>query len=169
MILAANYFRDNDTVALAQNLIGKYLVRKFKCQSIISYLITEVEAYHGIADKANHARFGMTDRTKVMFKSAGRWYVTLCYGVHHLLNLVTGDEGNPSAILIRGINEVIGPGRVTKLLQIDISFNDLEANVYNNLWLEDHNYKVENIIALPRVGINYAQEYKDKLWRFKLN
>ncbi|MCX8514284.1 MAG: DNA-3-methyladenine glycosylase [Burkholderiales bacterium] len=169
MILSSADFINNDTIYLAQKLIGKYVVRKFANNTLAKYLITEVEAYHSMADKANHARFGKTNRTEVLFKTGGRWYVTLCYGVHYLLNLVTGEEGNPSAVLIRGINEVVGPGKVTKLLKVDRSFNNLEATENNNLWLEDHNFKVQNITALPRVGINYAQEYKDKLWRFKLN
>ncbi len=166
MILTPEYFSSNETVELAYNLIGKYLVRNINNQ-INKYMITEVEAYHGITDKASHARFGKTSRNSLMFAESGYCYVYLCYGIHWLLNIVTGQENFPAAILIRGVNNVYGPGRVSKLLQIDNSYNGKPLDINSKIWIEDLGVKLKNIEKLPRIGINYAQEYKDKLWRFR--
>lgn len=165
-ILTNDYFASNDTVDLAYDLIGKYIARDINGQ-IAKYMITEVEAYHGLTDKASHARFGKTQRNALMFDKAGHCYVYLCYGVHWLLNIVTGAKDFPAAILIRGVNTVYGPGRVSKYLDIDGSYNGKHLSINNKIWVEDLGIKIFNIEKLPRVGIAYAQEYKDKLWRFR--
>ncbi len=167
MILLPEYFINNDTPALARDLIGKYIMRRIDNQ-VFAYRISEVEAYHGVEDKASHARFGRTKRNEVMFESGGRWYVYLCYGIHWLLNIVTGDIEHPAAILIRGVDKVFGPGKVTKLLQVDKQFNFRLASPEGDLWIEDHGFTPGKIITTPRIGINYAEEYKDKPWRFVL-
>lgn len=156
-----------DTVLLARKLIGKFICREINGQTE-KYLITEVEAYHGFEDKASHARFGLTSRNKVMFERAGIMYVYLCYGIHWLLNIVTGPENFPAGILIRGIDNIIGPGLVSRILQINGSFNGKALIPESGIWLEDLNYIPNTILELPRVGINYAMEYKDLPWRFKL-
>ncbi|MFN7094660.1 MAG: DNA-3-methyladenine glycosylase, partial [Burkholderiales bacterium] len=122
MLLDLAYFNNEDTPKLAYDLIGKFLCRK-QGEIISRYMITEVEAYHGFKDKACHARFGKTPRNAVMFAHGGHSYVYLCYGIHWLLNLVTGPENFPAAVLIRGIEDIFGPGRVTRKLNIDKSFN----------------------------------------------
>ncbi|MBP9743540.1 MAG: DNA-3-methyladenine glycosylase [Burkholderiales bacterium] len=167
MILLPEHFYLNDTPALARSLLGKYLMRRID-KEIHAYIISEVEAYHGLEDKACHARFGRTRRNEVMFQSGGRWYIYLCYGIHWMLNIVTGDTTHPAAILIRGIDNVFGPGKVTKMLQIDKRLNGKLAVESENLWIEDHGYIPQQIIATPRIGIAYAQEYKDVPWRFVL-
>lgn len=167
MILNSNYFISNDTINLAYNLIGKKLVRNHN-NIIYSYTITEVEAYHGKEDKASHARFGRTERNKYMFKAGGRIYVYLCYGVHWLLNITTGEEDFPAAILIRAVSSINGPGKVTKTLYIDKTLNGMVLCKETGLWIEMQENNNYEVVALKRVGIDYAKEYKDKLWRFRL-
>jgi DNA-3-methyladenine glycosylase len=165
-ILLDEYFSSNDTIELAYDLIGKYIVRNINNQ-IIKCMITEVEAYHGLDDKASHARFGKTKRNYLMFNDPGYCYVYLCYGIHWLFNIVTGEKDFPAAILIRGIDNIYGPGKVSKYLQIDGKYNGEKLSINNGIWIEDFGTKISNIERLPRVGINYAKEYKDKLWRFR--
>lgn len=167
MILNSKYFNNNDTINLAYNLIGKKLVREYN-NIIRSYKITEVEAYHGKEDKASHARFGKTERNKYMFDEGGRIYTYLCYGIHWLLNITTGVKDFPAAILIRGVESINGPGNVTKALHIDRSLNGKVLSKKTGLWIEMQENNNFEVIALKRIGIDYAEEYKDKLWRFKL-
>ncbi len=167
MILAASYFQAKDTVTLAYDLIGKYLVREIKGAQQ-AYLITEAEAYDGSADKASHAYRGKTKRNQIMFAPGGVWYVYLCYGIHWLLNIVTGPSDYPAAILIRGIAAASGPGRLTKLLQINQAFYAKPATPDSGLWIEDRGFKAQQIISTPRIGIDYAAEYCVKPWRFLL-
>src|SRR4051812_15926963 len=103
-------FQGTNTVALARSLLGKVLVRT-TAVGRHEYVITEVEAYHTHKDLACHASKGRTKRTEVLYQPGGRWYVYLCYGVHEMLNLVTGPADHPAAILIRGVADVVGPGR----------------------------------------------------------
>src|SRR6187549_608385 len=103
-ILPAGTWRSPDTVAHARSLLGKFLVRRFGDGRVESQIITEVEAYDGAEDLASHASKGRTARTEVMFAPAGIWYVYLCYGIHELLNLVTGPLDYPAAVLIRGLH-----------------------------------------------------------------
>ena len=79
-------------------------------------MITEVEAYDGERDRTCHARFGRTPRSEVLYGAGGVWYVYLCYGVHEMLNLVVGPAGWPAAVLIRGVDGITGPGRLTRAL-----------------------------------------------------
>ena len=110
-------FFNRDTVQIAEDLIGCFWVRE---QNGISekYMITETEAYDGIEDKACHASKGRTKRTEVMFGPSGHLYVYLVYGMHWMMNIVTGPTDYPAAVLIRGVEGTIGPGRVTKKLKI---------------------------------------------------
>jgi DNA-3-methyladenine glycosylase len=101
-----------------------------------------------------------------MYKEGGHAYVYLCYGIHSLLNLTTGPDGHPEAVLIRGVEGIVGPGRVTKRMQIDRSLNKLLLTPENGLWVEDDG-TVLDFITSKRVGIDYA-EGKDREihWRF---
>ena len=126
--------------------------------------ITETEAYFGESYTACHACHGRTKRTEVLYRPAGTIYVYLCYGIHWMLNLVTGPAENPQAVLIRGVEGAVGPGRTTRLLSIDGSLNG--KTLGEELSLEDDGY-VPNIEATPRIGIGYAsQEDQARLWRF---
>lgn len=154
-----------DGRALAPALVGKLLCRKIG-DRILRVRILETECYFGEEDTACHAHKGRTPRTDVMYASGGRAYVYLCYGLHHLLNLTTGPEGHPEAVLIRGVEGAIGPGRVTKLLEIDRSQNGCFLTPQNGLWIEDDG-AVAEVIASPRVGIGYASaEDQARLWRY---
>lgn len=163
--LTQEFFR-NDVLKVAPGLLGKFLVRKFNNDQIIRYMISEVEAYSGDGDLACHASKGQTSRTEVMFREGGLVYVYLVYGIHWLLNIVTGKEGDASAILIRGLEGVPGPGRVGKILQLDKSFYGEDLSTSNRIWIEDN----DNLItyrAAPRIGIDYAGEpWISKHWRF---
>src|SRR6185436_20546414 len=115
-VLARKFFERN-ALTVARELLGKYLVRKVG-QKTVAYKITEVEAYIGPHDLASHASKGRTKRTEVMFGHPGHWYVYLIYGMYEMLNIVTDKFNYPSAVLIRGVEGVSGPGRLTKTLKI---------------------------------------------------
>lgn len=167
-IIKAKELRAKQTVALARWLLGKFLVRRRGAVSE-AHLITEVEAYDGERDLACHARVGRTPRTEVMYAAGGGWYVYLCYGVHEMLNLVVGPRDWPAAILIRGVDGVSGPGRLTKALGIDRKLNRSLANRSSGLWLEDRGVVVPRrfVRATPRIGVDYAGPvWAKKPWRF---
>ena len=162
------YFQTHDAVFIAKNLIGKTLVRKFENGEIIRMKIVETEAYLGPEDLACHASKGRTPRTDVMFQEGGKIYVYLIYGMYWMLNFVTGKEENPQAVLIRGVESCIGPGRIGKLLQLEKSFYGEDLETSERLWIEDSEIEGK-IIATPRIGIDYAGElWKNKPWRFVL-
>ena len=158
------------TVALARWLLGKHLVRRFSDGREDARMIVETEAYNGEEDQACHARAGRTKRTEVMYGPGGVWYVYLCYGIHEMLNLVVGPQDHPAAILIRGVEGAVGPGRVTKALGIDRTLNARSAvEPETGLWLEDRGVRVPGRIveATPRIGIDYAGPiWTQKHWRF---
>ncbi len=104
-ILSSKFFESKNTVKIAKSLLGKFLVRRHKGKTA-AYLITEVEAYDGFQDKASHAHRGRTERNKIMFGPAGYWYVYFTYGVHWMLNIVTGPKDYPAAVLIRAVAEM---------------------------------------------------------------
>ena len=160
----ASEFYIQPAVRLAPLLLGKMLCRKIG-EDIIRLAITETEAYAGESDTACHAHRGKTPRTAVMYEAGGIAYVYLCYGIHHLLNVVVADAGQPECVLIRGVKGITGPGRLTKDLQIDMSLNKENLICSDKLWLEDGVQLPYT--AGPRVGINYA-DGADRLraWRF---
>lgn len=162
-------FRNDDTLAVARSLLGKALVRTTK-SGREAVLINEVEAYDGELDLACHASKGRTKRTEVLYQQGGVWYVYLCYGIHEMLNLVVGPENHPAAILIRGAGEIIGPGRLTKRLQIDRRLNGLAASPESGLHIEDLGIKVprREIKISHRIGVDYAGPiWSKKPWRFQ--
>lgn len=157
-----------DTVALARWLLGKVLVRT-TARGRESHIITEVEAYDGERDLACHASKGRTERTDVMYRPGGIWYVYLCYGVHEMLNLVTGPRDYPAAVLIRGVSGFAGPGRLTKGLKIDRRLNGRPAQPDSGLHLEDNGLEIKprRVKSGPRIGVNYAGPvWARKRWRF---
>lgn len=150
---------------LAPALVGKLLCRRLG-DTVQRVRILETECYFGEEDTACHAHKGRTPRTDVMYRQGGRAYIYLCYGIHNLLNLTTGSEGHPEAVLIRGVEGAIGPGRVTKLLSVDRSLNTCLLTPENGLWVEDDG-TVLDIVSGPRVGIGYAsEEDQNRPWRF---
>ena len=168
-IMSPGEFQSNDTLALARSLLGKALVRTTKsgCERL---LINEVEAYDGELDLASHASKGRTKRTEVMYQLGGVWYIYLCYGIHEMLNLVVGPPNHPAAILIRGAGEVVGPGRLTKRLQIDRTLNGLPSAQASGLHIEDVGIKIprREIKTSFRIGVDYAGPvWSKKPWRFQ--
>jgi DNA-3-methyladenine glycosylase len=156
-----------DVLEVAPELIGKSLVRQFGDGRIEKYRITETEAYRGSEDRACHASKGRTPRTEVMFQEGGKVYVYLIYGQYWLLNLVTGIEGDASAVLIRGIEGFPGPGRVGRELQLDRSFYGESLINSDRIWVEDAE-PVSEIQTSKRIGVDYSGEWAEKLWRFYL-
>ena len=146
---------------VARDLVGKVLVH-----GELRLRITETEAYCGEADTACHAHKGRTQRTEVMYGPAGTIYIYLCYGMHWMLNIVTGEENEPEAVLIRACEgKFNGPGKLTKALGITGQLNRCSI-LEDELWIEDDGCSC-GIRALPRVGIGYASEKdQNRLWRF---
>ncbi len=169
-IVSKKFFLSDDTVVVAHSLIGKFLVSELG-QEREAYMITEVEAYDGFHDRASHAYRGKTPRNSIMFGAAGYWYVYLVYGMHHMLNVVTGSVGYPGAVLIRGLAEMNGPARLTKKLSITRAMNGTRVGKSSGLWIEDRGIQIPNarIQALPRIGVAYAGAlWAGKRYRFRL-
>lgn len=161
------FFRQ-DAVTLARALVGKLLVRTFPDGRELRLRISETEAYLGVEDSACHAHKGKTSRTEVLWRDGGTIYVYLCYGMHEMLNIVSGTEDDPQAVLIRGVEGYDGPGKLTKALGIGRALNREDILSCPALRIEDDGAEV-NITSLPRVGIGYADEAdRNALWRFRL-
>ena len=156
-------FYHRPCVEVARDLVGKILVHNGK-----SLRITETEAYCGESDTACHASRGRTKRTEVMYREAGAVYIYLCYGMHWMLNIVTWEEDQPEAVLIRACREAAGPGKLTKALGITGELNRSSVVTSDNLWVEDDGLRCP-ILTDKRVGIGYAsREDQDRLWRFRM-
>ena len=162
-------FFERDTLAVAKDLLGKFLVRRYRDKSI-SLMITKVEAYDGLNDRASHARSGKTDRNAPMFGKPGHWYVYFTYGMHWLINIVVREAGYPAAVLIRGgftVDSdgepiyVNGPARVAKFLKVTGKFNGLPANSKTGFWIEERGIRIpaKKIRRGQRIGINHAGTY----------
>lgn len=165
MILNKAYYAAPATV-LAVDLLGKLLCRRVG-DRVLRVRITETECYFGEEDTACHAHKGRTPRTDTLYLAGGVSYVYLCYGIHSLLNIVTGDIDHPEAVLIRGVEGAMGPGRVTKLLGITTKDNRLPLVPEEGIWLEDDGTPPPPYEALPRVGIDYAAPAdRDRPWRY---
>ncbi|MDE3144216.1 MAG: DNA-3-methyladenine glycosylase [Bacteroidota bacterium] len=177
-LLPQFYLRTN-VVTIAKDLLGKVLVTQFN-GILTAGRIVETEAYNGAIDKASHA-FGnrRTKRTEIMFSKGGCAYVYLCYGVHHLFNVVTNTENIPHAVLIRAVEPVTGietmllrtnkikldhsitkgPGNVSKALGISTKLTG-KSLLSDELFIADDDYKINksNIVATTRIGVEYSGE-----------
>lgn len=159
-------FYKRDVLEVAPEIIGKIMVIRLPDGTYGRYKVTEVEAYRGIEDRACHAFKGKTARTEVMFNEGGRLYIYLIYGMYWMLNIVTGEENNPQAVLVRGVENLSGPGKLTKTLGIDKSFYGEDLITSERIWFEDSGSK-PIVKTSPRIGIDYAGEYwVAKPWRF---
>jgi len=173
-------FFEQQTLQVAKDLLGKYIIRETDGETV-SACIVDVEAYVGFDDRASHASRGRTKRTDIMFGLSGRAYVYLIYGMYHCLNLVTEAIDYPAAVLIRGIEvcqkdsahagapvRIDGPGRTCRFLRVDRTLNGLDTTLGQGLWIEDRGEKIAplRIQALPRVGVDYAEAWAKKPWRF---
>lgn len=185
--LPYSFYQQEDVVDLAIQLLGKQLYTRIN-GCVTSGTIVETEAYNGVTDKASHAygtRF--TPRTATMYEAGGITYVYLCYGIHHLLNVVTGSKNNPQAVLIRGIEPLTGvevmlarrnmssiapritagPGSVAKALGIDKHLNAKDL-LGDEIWIEDNGIQInpDLVVSSPRVGVDYAEDHALLPWRF---
>ncbi|MFP6899968.1 MAG: DNA-3-methyladenine glycosylase [Opitutales bacterium] len=160
-------FFDRPTLEVTRDLLGKLLCRQLD-EGVRRLRVAEVEAYDGPQDMACHAHRGRTPRNEVMFGPAGKWYVYLCYGMHWMLNAVTGPTDFPAAVLLRGCLEVTGPGRLTKELGIDGRQDSGDITRATGLWMEDDGLVVMDgeVERTPRIGIGYAgADWVDKPYR----
>ena len=147
--------------------MGKVLAHRLPDGQVLRLRISETESYCGEEDTACHAHKGRTKRTEVLYADAGTVYVYLCYGIHWLLNIVTGDAEDPQAVLIRACVDADGPGKLTKALGITGELNRGSV-LEDELWIEDDGFSC-HVATGKRVGIGYAsQEDQDRLWRFVL-
>jgi DNA-3-methyladenine glycosylase len=187
--LDKDFFVREDVVQISRELIGKVLITEINGNRTAG-IITETEAYAGAIDKASHAYNNRrTPRTEVMYSFGGVAYIYLCYGIHHLFNIVTNDKDIPHAILIRGIKPIegiqimlkrrnqkklidklaSGPGTLSKALGINtrLTGTDLSGNI---IWVEDRGIIInsKDIIVGPRIGIDYAGEDAFLPYRFLL-
>ena len=187
-LLNKDFYGRSDVVQISKDLLGKVLCTYFE-NTLTAGVITETEAYCGRNDKACHANDGTrTRRTEVMYGEPGNSYVYLCYGIHHLFNVVTNEAGLADAVLIRGIRPVDGlslmkerrdltsqkslsdgPGKLTQALGIKTSMSGCSL-MEPPVWIEDRNITTnhKSIIATPRIGVDYAGEHAKRKWRFLL-
>jgi DNA-3-methyladenine glycosylase len=164
--LPLSFYR-HDVLVVAPALLGTWLCHRTGSE-VRRGRVVEVEAYRGEEDTACHARFGRTRRTRVMYEPGGLAYVYLCYGVHHLFNVVTGGPDAPQAVLIRSIEGRSGPGRLTNTLGLTLDANGADLTG-DSVWLETDGSPCPPPIATPRVGIAYASdEDRARPWRFLL-
>ncbi len=193
MIRDKSFFLRDDVVANSRDLIGMILFSKMN-GVVTAGRIVETEAYGGVTDRASHAWGGrLTGRTETMYREGGICYIYLCYGIHHLFNVVTGPEGRPDAVLIRALEPLTGietmldrrgldrvqrrvaggPGLVTQSLGLTTEQDGLSLIQGDKIWLEMGEDKEKgqgggfDIIASPRVGVDYAGEDAARPWRFR--
>lgn len=185
--LPLSFYRQPDVVEIARQLIGKVLCTRIDGAPKTSGIITETEAYCGRGDKACHANDGTrTQRTEIMYQSGGVAYIYLCYGIHHLFNIVTNIQDKADAVLIRAIKPLdgksmmlerrglqqvqpsltAGPGRLTQALGITTNF-DGTSLIGDTIWIEDgaDNFG-DALVAAKRIGVDYAGEDAKLPWRF---
>lgn len=186
--LGYEFYNRTDVVEITRELMGKVLITNFN-DELTSGRIIEAEAYEGVVDRASHAYNGRrTARTEVMFGEPGRGYIYLCYGIHHMFNVVTNTTGVPHAILIRAVEPVAGidimrrrtgksaesdytltsgPGNVCKALGIytrDSGISLLSHRIY--IADDGFRFKPKDILATPRIGVKYAGDDASLLYRF---
>lgn len=183
--LDKTFYTHTDVLKLGKDLLGCYLYSCIDGQ-LTSGMIIETESYKGAEDKACHAyKMRRTPRTEVMFSEGGLAYIYLCYGIHHLMNIVTNTRGIPEAILIRALqpidgiplmqkrrkmkkNLTSGPGTLTEALGITV-FDNGTSLLENRIWIEQgEKISQEKIIASPRIGIDYAEEDALLPYRFRI-
>lgn len=159
-------FFHRDCLEVAPDLVGKVIVRRLPDGSLLKERIAETEAYRGEEDLACHASKGRTKRTELLYGESGIIYVYLCYGMHWLMNVITGEKEQPQGVLFRAGEIYNGPARLTKYLRIDKSFNGLKFTDHPDIWIEDDGYRPK-LRTDVRVGIDYAGEYwKNMPWRW---
>ncbi len=159
-------FYQRDVLEVAPELLGQHLVRMGPDGLRSTFTITETEAYRGQEDMACHASKGRTARTEVMFGEGGHLYMYLIYGMYWMMNVVTGPAELPQAVLFRGVREADGPGKLTRLLDVNRGFYNEDLVNSDRLWIEESG-AIPEYSTSPRVNIDYADEpWKSQPWRF---
>jgi len=186
MKLSREFYVREDTLQIARDLLGKLLVVPTENGERVSGMIVETEAYLGAIDKAAHS-YGMrrTKRTETMFAVGGTVYIFFIYGMYFQFNVVVGAIDSPHAILIRAVepienieimrarrgktpdkNLTSGPGKLCLALDIDKRYNNADL-LGDKVWLEDFkSFSAAEIISGKRIGVDYAEEFAEKNWRF---
>jgi DNA-3-methyladenine glycosylase len=158
-------FFTRDVLEVAPDLVGKYLFLD-KNDHHEKYMITEVEAYRGEDHLACHACRGRTSRTTMLYSEGGVLYIYLIYGIYWMLNIVAGKEDEPQAVLVRGVDNHKGPGRLTRALGIDKSYNGEDITLSGRIWIGESGLTPEFKTG-PRIGVDYAGEYwRSRPWRY---
>jgi DNA-3-methyladenine glycosylase len=186
MKLPRRFYKRDDTIRVAKDLLGKLLVVPAPDGGRVSGMIVETEAYLGEIDKAAHSFGGRrTLRNEITYAEGGHAYVFFIYGMYFQLNVVAGEAGSPHVVLVRGVEPVegvetmrqrrgemaarnftSGPGKLCIAMGIDRSFNG-EDLLGDRIWIEKYRQIPESEIATgPRVGIDYAEEFVEMPWRF---
>jgi len=187
MLVKKAFYQRQDVSRIAKELLGKVLFTRLDGQ-ITAGIIVETEAY-SYRERGCHAfQNRMTARNQVMFETGGHAYVYLCYGIHHMFNVVTNVKGLADAVLVRALEPTqgvdimqarmatnrtdrltSGPGKLAKAMGIDRVMNGAELNS-KQLWLEDRGVTInpKKILRSPRIGIDYAGEDAKRLWRFSV-
>lgn len=192
MILKKDYYIDN-ALNLAKDLLGKVLVREINGK-VLKGKIVETEAYIGAIDKASHAYNGKrTERTETLYHQGGVAYVYLIYGIYHCFNVITNEVDVAEGVLIRALEPVNeldyisnirfgkdysslnkqqikgltnGPGKLCMAYSIDKNLNGKDLFNKGDIYIEDGGKEQVEIVESKRIGIDYAEEAKDFLWRF---
>jgi len=185
--LGTEFYTRDDVVGVARSLLGKVLCSRID-DRLTKAIITETEAYAGVDDRASHAYGGRrTNRTEPLFAEGGIAYVYLCYGIHHLFNVVTSRRDDPHAVLVRagsplaGIDDMLvrrakngvdktllaGPGSLARALGIRTELSGASL-MGDQVWIENHDICISDdaITAGPRVGIDYAGADAARPYRF---
>jgi DNA-3-methyladenine glycosylase len=165
-------FYERDTRVVARDLLGRLLCRRMPGGKTLRGRIVEVEAYHGVNDRASHASNGPTPRNRPMFARGGIAYVYLVYGIHHCFNVVTGDAGYPAAVLIRATESPVegesasGPGRLTRVFRIDRSCDGISL-LGRTVWIEGGDGVADRAVRRTRrIGVDYAGRCASRPYRF---
>lgn len=167
-------FYARGTLAVARELIGLHLVRVFRGRRLVGRIV-ETEAYKGPRDLAAHSARGRTARTETMFGPPGHAYVYFIYGFWNCLNVVTGSEGTPHAVLLRALEPIEGitdktwgPGLLCRAMHIDRRLNGADLCA-GPLWIEEppsSSWRRPRIARATRIGVDYAGDWAQKPWRF---
>lgn len=184
--LDASFYRRDDVVQISRELVGKVLCTQIGSAPLTAGVIVETEAYCGRNDKACHANDGLrTERTEVIYHRGGLAYVYLCYGIHHLFNVVTNVKDTADAILVRAVKPIKGletmierrdkqkkspqltngPGKLTQALGIKTSMSGTDLTKHK-IWIEEGTDTPGEVVSSPRIGVDYAGEHAERPWRF---
>jgi DNA-3-methyladenine glycosylase len=165
-------FYDRDTILVAKELLGKFLVHHSRGVKRVGKIV-EVEAYLGPHDLAAHSAKGRTKRTEIMFGPPGHAYVYLIYGMYHCMNVVTEREGHASAVLLRAIEPVenvegrtCGPGLLCRAMKIDRRLNAHDLLSENFYIAAPEKSELFSTVKRPRIGVDYAKHWAKRHLRF---